>query len=397
MKLKMIALLLVYTHMSIAQNFYKKGEIISSISVSEDTKETFALYLPKSFEASQPSSVVFIFEPAGRGEVGIKPFIESSETYNHILICSNNSRNGSNDANFEIINRLFLSVFSKFKIDDKQVFLAGFSGGSRLASTIAVMTNKIAGVIACGAGFPLNQAYMPTIQKFSYVGICGKRDMNYTEMLNVKKHLKLLKFSNTLITYDGNHSWPPSKEILKAFDWLAIQLHKKKIKLLSKSEVFNNYEKSYSLAKQSEFNSKPLMAYENYERSINTYQAFYDLDSISIKYKKLQKSKAYKNSKRVELKMIAKETQLTNIFSQRFLKDDEYPEKANIHWWKKELDKLKPIDDNPSSKEMVERLKYKIFAWAAERNDPSIFKSSALKREFYDTICKLIYPKYRRR
>ncbi|WP_103070811.1 hypothetical protein [Aquimarina sediminis] len=211
-----------------AQQVFEKGKVIDSISVFENSSETFALYLPTSFDASKPSSIVFIFEPAARGKVGITPFIEASEAYSHILICSNNNRNGPYAGNFDIANRLFEFVFSNFKVHENQVFLAGFSGGARLASTIAVMTNQIAGVIGCGAGFSENQSQMPSIQQFSYVGICGNRDMNYTEMLTVKKYLQQLNFNHTLITYDGNHSWPPSKEILKAFDWLAIQSHKKK-------------------------------------------------------------------------------------------------------------------------------------------------------------------------
>ena len=38
-------------------------------------------------------------------------------------------------------------MFSDFNIDSKRIYTAGFSGGSRLASAIAVLTDQIQGVI----------------------------------------------------------------------------------------------------------------------------------------------------------------------------------------------------------------------------------------------------------
>ncbi|MGB5226730.1 MAG: hypothetical protein WBN55_00600, partial [Eudoraea sp.] len=80
-----------------AQQAFEAGKLTDSIPVANTTNETFALYLPTSFVTSQASPILFIFEPAGRGRLGVETFIEASETYGHILVCSNNSRNGPYD------------------------------------------------------------------------------------------------------------------------------------------------------------------------------------------------------------------------------------------------------------------------------------------------------------
>ena len=53
---------------TITQTNLEKGKVIDSIRVNENTNETYALYLPTSFNANEPSSIVFIYEPAARGK-----------------------------------------------------------------------------------------------------------------------------------------------------------------------------------------------------------------------------------------------------------------------------------------------------------------------------------------
>ena len=64
--------------------------------------------------------------------------------------------------------------------------LSGFSGGSRLACAIASLTDQFTGVIACGTGFPQIPEYIPSFQKYAYVGLCGNRDFNYSKMIKNK-------------------------------------------------------------------------------------------------------------------------------------------------------------------------------------------------------------------
>jgi hypothetical protein len=43
----------------------------------------------------------------------------------------------------------------RFAVDDSVIYLAGFSGGSRVAGSIALTEGTIAGVIGCGQDFPI--------------------------------------------------------------------------------------------------------------------------------------------------------------------------------------------------------------------------------------------------
>ena len=373
---------------------YETGKIIDSVLVSGKTNETLTLYLPTSFEAQKESPIVFIFDPGAEGKRGINPFIRASESYGYILVCSNNTRNGPYDRNFEITNRLFEFVYANFKIKQNEVYLSGFSGGSRLASAIAVLTDQVAGVIGCGAGFSLEQSHIPTTQKFSYAGVCGTRDMNYQEMIRAKGYLQNLDFTNTLITYDGNHSWTPDDQILKAFDWMEVQAYLKGIKNIEAPEIYKSYEKVYQTAAKAQEENNLLFAVENYERALTTYNSFYTLDSIVDKLRSVHSSKEYKSLLKSVSFAFKKENELTKKLTTRLFEDYKNLDKINISWWKKELGKLEKLDkkEDPELKKMLERLRFQIFAVAYSMNNINSYQSNKKQKEFINTIRKLLYP-----
>ena len=100
------------------QKKLEKGVIIDSIQVHKNKNETFALYLPSLFSEDKINSVNFVFDPSAKGKLGIKPFIKASEKYGFIIVCSNNSKNGPYDQNFNIFNNLFSHIISNFKVNN---------------------------------------------------------------------------------------------------------------------------------------------------------------------------------------------------------------------------------------------------------------------------------------
>lgn len=367
------------------QSEYETGNIIDSIAVADSDNETFALYLPKSFSPEKLSSIVFIFEPVGRGKIGIYPFIKASEKYGHILVCSNNARNGSYNRNFGISNRLFNHIFIRFGINKDLVFLSGFSGGARLAATIASLSDNITGVIGCGAGLSTQAAHMPYNADFLYAGICGNRDMNYIEMLELMPFLERLKFRKTLVTYDAGHSWPPQEKILEAFNWLQVELHKKSITVSEKETLKELYVTNYESAEHKLKNGESLLALEDFNRLKQGFGSIYNLDSITTKIKSIRNLSEYKRSAKNKSKAISSEKELTASYFERINKELAAPESANINWWSKEFQKLKKqyLKGESETKKMIERVRYKIFASLYERNDSDINPDSIEKQRAY--------------
>lgn len=377
-----------------AQTVFKKGMIHDSIPISGTNDETFALYLPEKYKESELSSIVIIFEPAARASIGIQPFIEASEKYGHIIVCSNNSRNGPYERNFGIANNLFNHIFTNFNIKQDEMYLSGFSGGSRLASAVASLTDKFAGVIACGAGFSYSQQHIPSTQGYAYIGLCGDRDPNYSEMLENKDHLKLFKFNSTLITYNGNHSWPPSEQISRAFDWLHLQKLKKTNPVRSE-EILNLYQSAYSRIEQFKANGELLYASEQYERILKSYKGLVSIDSLAKQNRKLLTSKAYKKQSTSLDNVLKMETKLAGKFINQIISDFKNPNKANFSWWEKELDKLNTLGERKDVQiqKMVYRLKFNLFVRVYERKNALLHNSNEEQIALIDRFINLIYPK----
>ncbi|AUP81003.1 hypothetical protein [Flavivirga eckloniae] len=374
-------------------NDFETEKVVDSITV-KNTEETFALYLPANFNKQEPSAIVFIFDPVARGKIGIQPFIEAAEKHNYILICSNNCRNGPFKDNYKRINNLFETVFAIFNINRDRIYTAGFSGGSRLATSVAVLTKQIQGIIGCGAGFPSNRMRMPGIETFSYVGLVGDEDMNYKEMFTVKEWYSKFNIDNELFIYNGNHSWPPSNQILKAFDWLELQAYKKGIKSADESFIKESFDSNYTSAELLEKNNKIEHAVWEYERIVRNYSRYFKLDSLILKIKALKKSKKYRidAKKRETIKNL--ELKITKAFRSKFKFEFEN-NKNNYKWWEKEFSNFRDkylLNEDDDLKKMGERINYSIFALAYETGQKELRKNNIKKALYCHKLNTVLYP-----
>ncbi len=363
--IKTITTLFIFiTTLTFSQHQFEKGVILDSISVEKAEGETFALYLPNSFNPENISSAIFVFDPSGKGRKGIKPFIKASEKYGYLVFCSNNSKNGPYDKNFNIFNNLFLHVTSIFKIKNNDMYLSGFSGGSRIACAIATLTEEFAAVIACGAGFPQVPEYMPSSQEYAYVGICGNRDFNYIEMMANKTVLNRSKFNHTLITNNSKHLWPKEDEILRAFNWLYLQNLNKKKTPVDEEKILNLYQKDYDIILKNEDNNELIFAFENYERLLDSYSPFLKLDSIKAKFDELSQSKTYIEQTKSLSQAFKKETELNHKLLTRFDQDLKNANDKKLIWWEKQFNKLNSTEksSNLETKNMIFRVMFNVFA-----------------------------------
>ncbi|WPO77227.1 hypothetical protein [Flavobacterium sp. KACC 22761] len=337
----------------------KTGVIIDSVKIAVVPSESYALYFPKKYDGKTPLPLVFIFDPAARGKKGIAPFILAAETYHYILVCSNTSKNGLVEKNVAIANRLFEDVLQSYAIDTSQLYIAGFSGGARLASLFGISTGAFQGVIACGASFNGMDKFIPPSNNFSYVGMVGDRDMNYQEMLENKDWLDKAKIVNTLFIAHQEHVWPKQSEMLRAFDWLEIQAYRKNIKPKNDTIIKRIYDKNLRIADSVKANNEMILSVNAYEKGIASFNTNED-NFLKTKIAEIKKFKAYKDeiAKMEEIKVL--ENEIMDKLSLRFnqeLKSDKNG--GDFKFWKseiKDLNVMKLDDKNPLAQNMVFRI-----------------------------------------
>ncbi|WP_298515642.1 acetylxylan esterase [uncultured Kordia sp.] len=389
-------LLNFYVLVGLAQtNHFEKGKILNSLPV-QNSSETYAVYLPTSFDETKLSAVVFIFDPSAYGANGMKTFITSAEKFNYILIASNNTKNGvAYETNFAITNRLFATVFSTFKIDEKQIYAAGFSGGSRLATAIAALTEKIQGVVACGAGLAINKSFTPKKEMFSFVGLVGDEDMNYQEMFNTKALLDKFNVDNELFVYNDTHRWPPSEQIERAFGWLEIQAYKKNIKSVDSQFVQSFFETQYAIADSLVIHNK-FRSVQEYESIIKNFASYFELKATQQKLDGIKKSPEYKSQVEQRATYIKEENELYEKFSKVYSNDILAAKSDdNFQWWRKELRRLNIDIENAKATprgKMLKRLKYSIFAGAYESSMGYIYAEKYQHALYCDQLLVYFNP-----
>jgi hypothetical protein len=364
-----------------------KEVIVDSVKIANTINESYAVYLPKQYNREKPSAIVFIFDPGGRGKVGIEPFVLAAETYNYILVCSNNSKNGPVDINMEIANRLFESVSTVYNLDPSRLYISGFSGGARLAGSLAVSSDVFQGVIACGASFDGMDKFALQGNNFSYVGMVGDTDMNYQEMIQNAVWLDKMMVKNTLFISHQDHAWPLQKQMLRAFDWLEIQAFKKDIKKTNEITIKKIYEENLKIADSLKENNEMILAIAEYERC----DAILDTNEnnkIKMAIAGIKKTKEYKSQITKKDQIAVLENEITNSILDQFDKELKVAKSENdFEFWKTELKKLKERKSKSNDitiKNMVDRLQFRIKALVYETAQES-------KRNFQND--KLIYCK----
>jgi len=197
-----------------------RGEVIDRVVCGRFPDQSYALVLPVGYDPDREWPVVFIFEPAARGPLAARVFLDASRRFGVIVMCSNNSSNRSLEGSFRAAEAMFDDAFRLFSADTSRIILSGFSGGARVASNLALEDPRVDGVIACGAGMYHNRESHPRFRAdFCYYGIMGRRDMNLPDMMMTAERFAGLNMPSWFQYTGGRHVWPPTEEIETAVAW----------------------------------------------------------------------------------------------------------------------------------------------------------------------------------
>ena len=191
------------------------GQVIDKITCQADPAQSYALYIPVRGN-QQPLPIVYFFDSHGVGSLPLRKYKSLADTYGFILVGSNNSKNGNDWPTTETIwNRLYDDTRKRLKINDRRIYTAGFSGGAKVASYIAIQHAQIRGVIANGAGLPdgVSAGDFP----FGFTAIAGDGDMNMTELAGLTAELDKTRTRHRILFFTGKHEWAPVATMRTAF------------------------------------------------------------------------------------------------------------------------------------------------------------------------------------
>jgi dienelactone hydrolase len=327
------------------------GKIITKVKCKKNLMHSYALYLPSNFSEEKKYPLIICFDPQGSGTKPLELLKDDAEKLGYILAGSNVSKNGMQwDATSEHYDILLTDLTERFNIDSTRIYTCGFSGGSRVASTVAIVKGGIASVIGCSAGFPQLKESIKT--KFDYIGFAGSDDMNYAEMVTLNRSLDNNNIRHQLVIFDGTHAWPTKEVLGEAFLWIELNAMKDK-----KKAIDNNYinQKLSGFKTQLENFQKKGNKYEEYlliKKIVNYFSSLADVKNYEDQLKLLEASPAVKSGiSQAELNM-KKELAMQQNYGLKLSSE-------NAVWWKNEIAKLDnfiTISRNEDEKHIVKRV-----------------------------------------
>ena len=197
------------------------GKLIEKVVCDGDPQQSYALYLPPGYSASRQWPILYCFDPAARGRVPLERFQEAAERYGWIVVGSNNSCNGPLEVSLGAMDAMWRDTHARFAIDARRVYAAGFSGGARMACRLGLAGELVAGVIACGGGFPGPD--LPKKIPFVFFGAGGTEDFNGAEVKQLDRELDAVGVRHRILTYEGGHDWLVAPLALEAIEWMELE------------------------------------------------------------------------------------------------------------------------------------------------------------------------------
>jgi len=207
------------------------GQVIDRVVCAADPSQSYALCGPADYTPSRAWPVIFAFHPGGRGRTPVERYQAAAERYGYIVVGSNNSRNGSTEIS-RILAAMTTDVAERLAVDPKRVYLAGMSGGARVALGIALASKDIAGVIASSAGYP--DSRVRKTLPFPLFATAGTDDFNHLEMRRLDRELST---THRLVIFAGGHVWLSSDLALQAVEWMELQSMKAGLKAKNAGDI----------------------------------------------------------------------------------------------------------------------------------------------------------------
>jgi predicted esterase len=203
------------------------GIVIPHQVCAGNAEQSYALYLPSGYTPDKKWPILYAFDPAARGRLPVDALKAAAERYGYIVAGSNNSRNGAWKVEGEAAQAMLKDTHTLLSLDEQRVYFAGFSGGARVAASIAQRCKCAAGVLLNGAGFPVGAG--PSREAvFAVFAAVGNLDFNLPEVTRLNESLESAGFPHFMRYFEGVHEWAPAVVMDEALAWFQLVAMKEK-------------------------------------------------------------------------------------------------------------------------------------------------------------------------
>jgi dienelactone hydrolase len=292
------------------------GEIIESQPCAAFPTENYALYLPSAYNPAKVWPIIYAFDPLAYGKVPVKLYKDAAEKYGFIIAASNNSRNFQADATSKAAQAVWEDTHTRLSIDPRRVYMMGFSGGARVATTLAIRCEPcaVAGVISHGAGYP---GTFPPSEKdrFAYFAFVGNKDFNLPEVMELGQKKEEWGAAYRLKVFDGEHQWAPPAIFVEALEWLRLKATQAGSAPPDSAFIDQLFARTLKEAEDATRRKDAFAQFEAYYSLASDFSGLKDVSQYQAKLAALKSSPELKQALKKEQEQIDQQRSLTQQLS----------------------------------------------------------------------------------
>lgn len=327
---------------------FETGKVITHVFCKTDPVQSYALYIPAKGNKKE-IPVVYFFDPHGDGSLPLVKYKVLADSYDFILIGSNNSKNGNSwETAANIWDIMFADSQKRLKIDRSRMYTCGFSGGAKVAAYAGLNHNEVKGVIANGAALP--EPATAGNFNFSFTAIAGRGDMNMTDLVAFNSELDKTTTRHRLIFFDGKHEWAPDSTMNIAFAGLQFDAMYQKVIAADNAFISSYLAESKKRIELYSNTGSYIKADAECRLSISMLGGVFNTDWFKHEDAVLQNDPLFKRQLQIEKRLFVEEQKLKAEYMQLFQQED-------VNYWHKTISNLQ-AKANPGTAEgaMYQRL-----------------------------------------
>jgi len=315
-----------------------KKEVASPQKQQALSSDAYEVYLPEGPTPATGWPLLIAIDPHGSGKTAMNHLQGAVTNYPAVLVASNQIQN--NDPNYmQELNALIIEASEKFPIN-RQVYLAGFSGGARMALSYAG-SHPVAGVIAAGAFAPPDE--LRAIHGI-VLGLIGMDDFNFPEAAQYLFQPDQLPANTHIELTNASHEWPDVDRLKNAWGWFLLA-----DTTASKAEL-SDYVNRQQQRIDSLTKAGNLLQASCLNRNMGTVSSFNAVVPFEQKANELMNSPAYQQQLAALGESLKTEMARRQQLTQAFMEKDE-------NWWKNEIDSLH--QRATSEPDLIQRMSWK--------------------------------------
>ena len=336
----------------------KKGKIIDSLQINDSIPDTFSLYLPKKFAQDSDWPLLLVIDLEKKEKQTASWFVQAAEKEGYVIAAVQIDDSLSLTKNMLKTGQVLQRVSQILPIQKTRIYVAGKESGARYASLTPLFLNVVNGVISMGSSIS-NTDVLNLKRPFHFIGIVGKNDYAYTDLLATEKVLNRMRFPNQVLVFDENGEEPYTSLIHKALQIFTLNAMGKNRIPKDSLYIANAYVEDIQKVNALRSKQKMLMAEQYLGEMLTIYGVHKNLDSLRQILKEVRKSKTFKSMRREENTTFFKESLLKDEYAYDMEEDIRTHNFNNLGWWNYQIGELDKFINGNSvfEKQMGNRLK----------------------------------------